>query len=86
MIIKASADHVSEYTFVDEEKMDRTVKHRDWFKLDGNPGWFEVDVLNNKGIMVGLDPDDGQLVECSVADATKWFHQGDEGHRHPMSL
>ena len=85
MIIKATTDYVLEYTFVDEEKMDRTVKCGDWFKLDGNPGRFEVDDLNNKGIMIGLDPDDGQVVKCSVADATRWFHQGDEG-LHPMSL
>ena len=85
MIIKATTDYVLEYTFVDEEKMDRTVKCGYWFKLDGNPGQFEVDHLNNKGIMIGLDPDDGQLVECSVADATRWFHQGDEG-LHPMTL
>ena len=85
MIIKATTDYVLEYTFVDDEQNDRTVRHRDWFKLDGNPGRFEVDHLNSKGIMIGLDPDDGQLVECSVADATRWFHQGDEG-LHPMSL
>ena len=85
MIIKATTDYVLEYTFVDDEQNDRTVRHRDWFKLDGNPGQFEVDHLNSKGIMVGLDPDDGQLVECSVADATRWFHQDDEG-LHPMSL
>ena len=85
MIIKATTDYVLEYTFVDEEKMDRTVKCGDWFKLDGNPGRFEVDHLNNKGIMIGLDPDDGQVVKCSVADATRWFHQGSEG-LHPMTL
>jgi len=83
MIIKATTDYVLEYTFVDDEQNDRTVRHRDWFKLDGNPGQFEVDHLNSKGIMVGLDPDDGQLVECSVADATRWFHQGSED-LHPL--
>ena len=85
MIIKATTDYVLEYTFVDDEQNDRTVRHRDWFKLDGNPGRFEVDHLNNKGIMIGLDPDDGQAVECSVADATRWVHQGSEG-LHPMTL